>query len=93
MLLTVSTRMDSSQNCPRSLGLQPSCPYDKCRQCSTFCVMLNGVGIRGTIGIVGQQLLNQLPTINGSAVRSERYGQASYMELDRSMINYGYGES
>ena len=54
--------------------------------------MLTNVGPRGTIGIVGQQLSDQLPKIDGTAVRSERYGHASYMEFDRSVIHYGYGK-
>ena len=53
--------------------------------------MLNGVGPRGTIGIVGQQLVDQLPKLDGTAVRSERYGHASYMDFDRSAVNHGYG--
>ena len=53
--------------------------------------MLDGVGARGTIGIVGQQLLNQLPLVNEREIRTSRYGHASYMDLDRSKINYNYG--
>ena len=55
--------------------------------------MLNGVGIRGSIGTTAQQLLNQLPSLEGAAVRSTRYGQTSYSEFDRSKVNHGYGES
>ena len=53
--------------------------------------MLHGLGPRGTIGVVGQQLSDQLPKIDGTAVRSQRYGHATYLEFDRSMVNYGYG--
>ena len=90
VLVTTATRMDSSKYCPRALGFQPSCPYDNCRQCSAFFIMMNGLGPRGTIGGLGQQLLNQFPVIT-DAIRSQFYGHASYMEFDRSKIQQGYG--
>ena len=91
-LLTIASRMDSCQNCIRSLGFHPSCSYEKCRQCSSFGVMLNGVGIRGTIGIVAQQLANQFPYVNGTEIRSARYGHADFADIDRTKINFNYGE-
>ena len=92
ILATIATRMDSSQNCPRELDFNPSCTYDGCRQCSNFCIMLNGVGPRATVGITGQQLLNQLPHIDGTVIRSARYGHASFSDLDRTKINHNYGK-
>ena len=90
VLKTISVRNDSSQNCTRSLGFQPSCSYLQCRLCSSFCVMLTNVGARGTIGIVGQQLLDQLPQIDND-IRYAHYGHCSYMQFNREMINQGYG--
>ena len=54
--------------------------------------MLNGVGARGTIGIVGQQLANQFPYVDGTIIRSERYGHAFFADVDRTKINHNYGE-
>ena len=53
--------------------------------------MLNGVGARGTIGIVGQQLANQFPYVDGTIIRSERYGHAFFADVDRTKINHNYG--
>ena len=92
VLVTISKRMDSSQNCPRSLDFHPSCGYDACQQCSNRCIMLYKVGGRGTTGIVGKQLLDQLPQLEGNAIRSSRYGTCSFQEFDRSRVTRGYGE-
>ena len=54
--------------------------------------MLHGLGPRGTIGVTGQQLSDQLPKIDGTAVRSNRYGHSTFMEFDRSVVRHGYGE-
>ena len=91
-LVTIATRMDSSQNCCRELDFNPSCTYDGCRQCSNFCIMLDGVGPRASIEISSQQLLNQLPHIDGTVIRSAQYGHASFLDLDRTKINYNYGK-
>ena len=53
--------------------------------------MLNGVGPRGTIGIVGQQLANQFPLVDGTEIRSARYGHCFFADIDRSQINFNYG--
>ena len=54
--------------------------------------MLHGLGPRGTIGVVGQQLCDQLPKIDGTAVRSGRYGHSTFLEFDRSAVKHSYGE-
>ena len=53
--------------------------------------MLDGMGVRGTIGVTAEQLSNQLPYVNGTEIRSARYGHATVLDLDRTMINYNYG--
>ena len=52
--------------------------------------MLTNVGARGTIGIVGQQLLDQLPHIDPE-IRTHHYGHCSYMQFNREMVRSNYG--
>ena len=52
--------------------------------------MLTNVGARGTIGIVGQQLLDQMPSIDNET-RTHHYGHCSYLQFDREKVKQNYG--
>ena len=84
--------MDSSQNCPRSLDFHPSCGHNRCQQCTGQCVMLYNVGPRGTVAIVGKQLLDQLPMVDGVNIRSRHYGNATFEQFNREKVEKGYGK-
>ena len=89
----IARRNDSSQNCPRVDLFQVCCKDANCHDCVADFLYADQIYEENILGVVAQNVINQLPSKREEEILTQEFGQAAYEQIDQVRSGPGKGKT